>query len=136
VHSHNALRYASRLAEQFGATLRLVYVVEPNVYPADLGFGQVVYPTYEEELVKKGTDELERTAREDVPAGVRAVSKVRTGKPHQEILADAREQKADLIVMATHGHTGVEHILFGSTAERVVRGAPCPVLTIRPDVPV
>jgi nucleotide-binding universal stress UspA family protein len=64
---------------------------------------------------------------------VKATSSVRTGKPHQEILLEAEEKEIDLIVIATHGHTGVEHMLFGSTAERIVRNARCPVLTVRPE---
>ncbi len=56
---------------------------------------------------------------------------IKTGKPFVEIIETAKEIDADLIIMATHGHTGVEHLLFGSTAEKVVRKAPCPVLTLR-----
>ena len=121
-----------RLRASSSASIHLVYVVEPTVYPADLGFGQVVYPTFEEELVEKGKEELQSLLREEIgtPAGSSAV--VRTGKPHQEILLEAEDRHADLIIMATHGHTGVEHMLFGSTAERIVRNAKCPVLTIRP----
>lgn len=131
-HSKNALKYAVPMAEQVGAALFLVYVVEPTVYPADLGFGQVVLPGMEEELRSKGAEELKGLIEREIGARVKASSCVRTGKPHQEILAEAAERMIDLIVMATHGHTGVEHMLFGSTAERIVRNAPCPVLTIRP----
>ena len=133
-HSRAALRYAIPLAEQFGASLRLIYVVEPTIYPADLGFGQVVYPNIEEELEEKGAAELKSIIDKDIPEGVKASSQVRTGKPHQEILLEAEDQRSDLIVIATHGHTGVEHMLFGSTAERIVRNAKCPVMTIRPAV--
>ena len=133
-HSRAALRYAIPLAEQFGASLCLVYVVEPTIYPADLGFGQVVYPNIEEELGEKGAAELKSIISREIPRGVKASSRVRTGKPHQEILLEAEDQGADLVVIATHGHTGVEHMLFGSTAERIVRNAKCPVMTIRPAV--
>lgn len=132
-HSRNALRYAAPMAEQFGASLRLVYVVEPTVYPADLGFGQVVLPGVEDELREKGAAELQELIRQEIGGRVKATAVVRTGKPHQEILREAAEQKVDLIVVATHGHTGVEHMLFGSTAERIVRNATCPVMTIRPE---
>ena len=131
-HSKNALRYAVPLARQFGASIHLVYVVEPTVYPADLGFGQVVYPSFEEELIDKGKEELENLIKEEIRGFATASVTVRTGRPHQEILLEAKEQNADMIVMATHGHTGVEHMLFGSTAERIVRNAKCPVLTVRP----
>jgi nucleotide-binding universal stress UspA family protein len=56
---------------------------------------------------------------------------IKTGKPFVEIIETAKEENTDLIIIATHGHSGVEHILFGSTAEKVVRKAPCPVLTLR-----
>ena len=133
-HSKNALRYAVPLAEQFGAVIHLVYVVEPTIYPADLGFGQVVVPGVEEELRAKGAAELQDLIAEEVAGRVKATSVVLTGKPHQEILREADERKIDLIVVATHGHTGVEHMLFGSTAMRIVRLAKCPVLTVRPEV--
>jgi nucleotide-binding universal stress UspA family protein len=132
-HSRNALKYAVPMAEQTGAELFLVYVVEPTIYPADLGFGQVVLPGVEEELRQKSAEELESLIATEIAGRVPASCAVRTGKPYQEILRAAKERKIDLIIMATHGHTGVEHILFGSTAERIVRHATCPVLTIRPE---
>jgi nucleotide-binding universal stress UspA family protein len=131
-HSKNALRYAIPIAAQFGAALRLIYVIEPTIYPADLGFGQVVMPGVEEELRSKSEDELKNLIETEIGDRVVAKSIVRMGKPHQEILKEAKEENADLIILATHGHTGVEQILFGSTAMRVVRLAECPVLTIRP----
>jgi nucleotide-binding universal stress UspA family protein len=136
VHSKNALRYAVPMAEQFGASLHLVYVVEPTVYPADLGFGQVVLPGVEDELRDKGSEELQNLIKKEIGKRVSATSNVRTGKPHQEILAEAAEQNVGMIIVATHGHTGMEHILFGSTAYRIVRSAHCPVLTIRPQVEI
>jgi nucleotide-binding universal stress UspA family protein len=120
------------MAEKFGATLHLVYVVEPTIYPADLGFGQVVLPGVEDELREKGAQELEALIRREIGGRVKASSAVRTGNPHQEILAEADERQVDMIVVATHGHSGVEHMLFGSTADRIVKKAACPVLTIRP----
>ncbi len=132
VHSKNALKYAVPLAEKFNASLHLVYVVEPTIYPADLGFGQVVLPGVEEELREKGEGELEALMRREIGKRVKASTAVRTGNPHQEILREAEEKGVDLIVVATHGHSGVEHMLFGSTADRIVRRSKVPVLTIRP----
>jgi universal stress protein A len=131
-YSKNALRYALLLAERFGASLHLVYVVEPTIYPADLGFGQVVLPEVEDGLYQRGVEELRLLVEEEIGGKVTASSIVRTGKPHQEILLEAKDTGTDLIVVASHGHTGVEQILFGSTAMRIVRLANCPVLTIRP----
>jgi len=132
IHSKNALTYAILIAERFRATLHLLYVVEPTIYPADLGFGQVVLPGVEDEVREKGGDELQALIVREIGTRVKATSTVRTGSPHQEILREAVDRKVDMIVVATHGHSGVEHMLFGSTADRVVRNATCPVLTVRP----
>lgn len=133
VHSKNALKYALPLAERFKACLHLVYVVEPTIYPADLGFGQVVLPGVEDELREKGGGELEALVEREIGTRVKATTAVRSGNPHQEILREADERGADLIVVATHGHSGVEHMLFGSTADRIVRRSRVPVLIIRPE---
>lgn len=131
-YSKNALRYAVPMAEQYGAMLHLVYVIEPTIYPPDLGFGQIVLPSVEEELRSKSKAQLENLIADEIGSRVKAEAVVRTGKPHQEILREADEKDIDLIIVATHGHTGVEQILFGSTAMRIVRLAKCPVLTVRP----
>ena len=139
-HSKNALRYAIPFAKQFDAELLLVYVVEPTIYPADLSFGQIGIPSLEPELRQRGKEELERLVEKQIAGQVRAKTTIRTGKPFIEIIETAKQEHIDLIIIATHGHTGVEHILFGSTAEKVVRKAPCPVLVVRPanidDTPV
>lgn len=130
-HSKNALTYAVQYAVQFHARLDLLYVVEPTIYPADFSFGQVGFPNIEEELRKRGSEELESLLASEIQGRVSAEACVRTGKPFHEINEYAREKNVDLIIIATHGHTGVEHILFGSTVEKVVRKAPCPVLVVR-----
>ncbi len=131
-HSKNALKYAIPFARQFNAEIILIYVVEPTVYPADLSFGQFGVPEVENELSKKGEEELSKLIDEEIKSSVKARKIVSVGKPFVEIIHAAREE-ADLIILSTHGHTGVEHILFGSTAEKVVRKAPCPVLSLRPN---
>lgn len=130
-HSKNALKYAIPYAVQFKARLDLLYVVEPTIYPADFSFGQVGFPNIEEELRKRGSEELNGLVKNEIKGKVSAVASVRTGKPFYEISEYARENKIDLIIIATHGHSGVEHMLFGSTVEKVVRKAPCPVLVVR-----
>ena len=72
VHSKNALKYAVPMAEEFEATLHLVYVVEPTIYPADLGFGQVVLPGVEDELRQKGAEELQSLIEREIGARVKA----------------------------------------------------------------
>ncbi len=132
-YSRKALQYAIPFARQFNASIDLIYVVEPTVYPADFSFGQVGFPAIEDELRKRGAEELDELVRKEIGRSVPARKAIRTGKAFYEIIQYAREEKMDLIMIATHGHTGIEHALFGSTAEKVVRKAPCPVLVVRSD---
>jgi len=132
-HSKNALKYAVPFAKQFKAEIILVYVVEPAVYPADFSFGQFGFPNAEDEFREKGEEELAALVEKEIRKEVKARRQVRTGKAFVEILKTAQEEEVDLIIIATHGHSDVEHMLFGSTAEKVVRKAPCPVLSLRPD---
>lgn len=129
--SKKALKYAIPFARQFNASIDLIYVVEPTIYPADFSFGQVGFPNVEEELRTRGAEELEGLIKKVIRGQVSAKKVIRTGKAYYEIDQYAREQNIDLIIIATHGHSGVEQILFGSTAEKVVRKAPCPVLVVR-----
>jgi nucleotide-binding universal stress UspA family protein len=130
-YSKNALEYAIPFAQQFQASIDLIYVVEPTIYPADFSFGQIGFPNVEEELRTRGSEELDKLITGEIGKKVNARKVVRTGKPFYEINQYASEEGIDLIIIATHGHTGMEHILFGSTAEKVVRKAPCPVLVVR-----
>ncbi|MBI2620099.1 MAG: universal stress protein [Ignavibacteriales bacterium] len=130
-HSKKALQYAIPFARQFRARISLIYVVEPTVYPADFSFGQVGFPAIEDELRKRGGEELDDLLRHEIGKRVPAKRAIRTGKAFYEILQYAKEEQVDLIIIATHGHSGLEHALFGSTAEKVVRKAPCPVLVVR-----
>lgn len=130
-HSKRALKYAIPFAQQFIASIDLIYVVEPTIYPADFSFGQAGFPNVEEELRAAGSNELDTLIKKEIAGRVPAKKVIRTGKPFYEIIQYAREAKMDLIIIATHGHTGMEQILFGSTAEKVVRKAPCPVLVVR-----
>jgi nucleotide-binding universal stress UspA family protein len=131
MHSKNALEYAVSFAKQFNAELYLIYVVEPTVYPHDFGFGHIGMPALENELQTKGMHELQKLIDTKVTGQVKAKPIVKIGKPYQEIINFAAKEKIDLIIIATHGHTEMEHLLFGSTAEKVVRRAPCPVLSWR-----
>lgn len=132
-YSRKALQYAIPFARQSHASIDLIYVVEPTVYPADFSFGQVGFPAIEDELRKRGAEELDDLLMHEIGKRVPARRAIRTGKAFYEIIQYAREEKMDLIIIATHGHTGIEHALFGSTAEKVVRKAPCPVLVVRSD---
>lgn len=130
-YSKKALQYTVKFAKSFSAELYLVYVIEPMVYPADLSMGQMVIPQSEVNLSEKANNELAELATNAIGESLKYNILIKTGKPFMEVIETASEVDADLIIIATHGHTGVEHLLFGSTSEKVVRKAPCPVLTLR-----
>ncbi|NWF89198.1 MAG: universal stress protein [Ignavibacteriaceae bacterium] len=130
-YSKSSLKYAVNFAKHFGAELYLVYVVEPMVYPPDFSMGQIAIPSVDVEMDKRAVEELTNLAKKEIPSDVKSHLIVKTGKPFVEIIETASAEDVDLIIIATHGHTGIEHVLFGSTAEKVVRKAPCPVLTLR-----
>ena len=130
-YSKKALQYTVKFATSLKAELFLVYVIEPMVYPADLSMGQMVIPQSEVNLSEKAQIELEELALNEIGASLQYNILIKTGKPFMEIIESASELEVDLIIISTHGHTGVEHLLFGSTSEKVVRKAPCPVLTLR-----
>ncbi|RJP70023.1 MAG: universal stress protein [Ignavibacteriales bacterium] len=132
-YSKNALKYAAKFAATFSAKIYLIYVIEPVIYPADFSMGQVALPSVDVDMNARAKEELEQLAKREI-TGLEVVSIIKTGKPFVEIVETALEEDIDLIIIATHGHTGIEHVLFGSTAEKVVRKAPCPVLTIREPV--
>jgi len=130
-YSKNSLRYAVNFAKQFNAEIYLIYVVEPVIYPPDFSMGQIAIPSVNAEWDERAREELQNLAKTEIPEGVNVKTILKNGKPFLEIIDTASEENVDLIIIATHGHSGVEHILFGSTAEKVVRKAPCPVLTLR-----
>ncbi|HQT90784.1 MAG TPA: universal stress protein [Candidatus Kryptobacter bacterium] len=131
-YSLHALKYAVTFAELFKSELIILHIVEPIVYPADFSFGQVSIPAMEEEIRKHSEEQLNELVEREIPAGIKATPMIRVGKPFIEIVEVAKGENADLIVISSHGRTGMDHVLFGSTADKVVRKAPCPVLTIRP----
>lgn len=133
-YSKNALRYAVSFAKHFNSKIYLIYVVEPVIYPSDFSMGQVTFPVTDLELSDRAKEELNSLAKSEIVESIPFETIIKTGKPFVEINETANEIDADLIIIATHGHSGVEHILFGSTAEKVVRKAPCPVLTLREPV--
>ncbi|MBT8387190.1 MAG: universal stress protein [Ignavibacteria bacterium] len=130
-YSKSSLRYAVNFAKKFNAEIYLIYVVEPVIYPPDFSMGQIAIPSVNAEWDERAREELKNLAKTEIPEGIYVKTILKNGKPFLEIIDTASEENIDLIIIATHGHSGVEHILFGSTAEKVVRKAPCPVLTLR-----
>ena len=133
-YSKNSLKYAASFANKFSAEITLIYVVEPVIYPPDFSMGQIAIPSVNAEWDLKANEQLEKLGKQEIPESIKVSIIIKTGKPFLEIIDTAAEENIDLIIISTHGHSGVEHILFGSTAEKVVRKAPCPVLTLREPV--
>jgi len=127
-YSRAALDYATFLAEGFGATLTLAHAVEPYIYPEDLSAGLTI-DQIDSRWMQKQKEKME-TLRQTIKEGIPAVVVVTMGTAWNQIIAMAKSWNADLIVIGTHGRTGLKHALMGSTAERVVRHATCPVLVV------
>lgn len=133
-HAEAALRYASGLAERLGAELHLLHVLPDVVIP--IGPDPMLVPSLPPEYYSE-TETRSRAALAQAldPAWGQPLSKVevsvRWGDAVAGIVGYAADCSIDLIVIATHGRTGLSHVFLGSVAERIVREAPCPVLTIR-----
>jgi nucleotide-binding universal stress UspA family protein len=124
----HAQEYALSLARQYGAELRIIHVVQLYTYLFDFGMdNSAQYEAVTATLKKMLDDLLDTLAGEPIPVTGDLIQ----GDPVAEIVRVAREEAADLIVMGTHGRAALEHALLGSVAEKVVRKAPCPVLTVR-----
>jgi nucleotide-binding universal stress UspA family protein len=128
--SRKALKYASAFAAQFQATLLLLHVVEFSFIGSD--FGLVELSQIEPDLKNNATQRLNEWRQKEVSQSMAAEVLVRSGRPYVEIVETAREASVDLILIASHGHSSLAHVLLGSTVERVVRHAPCLVLVVRP----
>jgi nucleotide-binding universal stress UspA family protein len=131
-----ALTYAEEIARRFGSEMILLHVdqalppvmVSPEIGPV-MDVGAMTRIAEEQRMMaQKELDKIVNRLRE---AGLKARSMLKVGSPFLEIIHVARAENADLIVMGTHGRTGIAHVLMGSVAERVVQKAHCPVLTIR-----
>ncbi len=126
-----AVAHAVELAKTFRGELVLLHVLPPLPYPLLDGISiAMVLPQLQDQLRTHAEEQLKAAAKA-LGSGFTLRTELRDGSPHEQVLACAHETKADLIVMGTHGHTGLKHALLGSTAERVVRLATCPVLTVR-----
>ena len=130
--SEQAARYAVELAKRFQAEIHCVHVVD---IPADLLSTSAYYMTgpseqFIDQIREESKKNLEAFADNNLE-GVQVQTAFLEGSPFVEIIRYARNQQIDLVVIATHGRTGLKHVLFGSVAEKVVRKAPCPVLVVK-----
>ena len=131
-HANAAFEYARRIAAACGGTLQLAHVLEDHF--ADVLASEIYRYEIARFRAQRFAEAEQRLAKRLTPfdrAQLQATSHVLTGRAADSIVAFAKAREMDLIVMGTHGRTGMAHLLMGSVAERVVRTAPCPVMTVR-----
>jgi nucleotide-binding universal stress UspA family protein len=126
-----ALDYAVSFARQYGAKLVLMHVVD--VFLSDPAYFAPYVPVegMQEDFEKRSRERLGEIAATKVPGGIPVELVVTQGRAFVEVVREAKRREVDLIVLSTHGRTGLGHAMFGSTAEKIVRKAPCPVLSIK-----
>jgi len=132
-YANHALPYAVAIAQDYGASLHVLHVVPtPEMAMQFEPVAPVLDASFFAELEKSAQERLEKVVPDEVRERLDLTLAIRRGAPFLEIVRYAREHQIDLITIATHGRTGLRHALFGSVAEKVVRKAPCPVLSVRP----
>jgi nucleotide-binding universal stress UspA family protein len=133
--SKYALDYALTIAHTFGARITLIHITHERELDALRQVSSYFEPEKLEELLRERESEdrkqLDAFIPPEMKQGIEVEAIHKVGIPFVEIIKTAKEKGVDLIVMATHGRSGLSHILLGSVAEKVVRKAPCPVLSIR-----
>jgi universal stress protein A len=125
--SEKALDYAVPFAMQFGARITVLHIAQVYCCASEFAY----MPVEQEEMHERMRQRLGELAASRIGPEIMGGTVVRDGTPCDEIIRAARDLKADIIVINTHGYTGLKHMLMGSTAELVVRNAPCPVLVVR-----
>jgi nucleotide-binding universal stress UspA family protein len=130
-YSKKALPYALSFAERYEATLHVLHVFEQRIHPAFYIMDKSSPFDLDNGLQERALDALDEFVYSDLRGKIDFKCQVLSGKPFVEIINYARQKEIDLIVIATHGLTGLEYMIIGSTTERVVRKSPCPVLSIK-----
>lgn len=130
-YSEVACEYAVTLAKTFNSSLLVLHVINEPVDLRGFYVPHISFEQLEQEIENGATKMLETFCQENLKDFSGYETMVIAGVPYEEIIRMATEKESSLIVIGTHGRTGLDHLIFGSTAERVVRGAPCPVMTIR-----
>ncbi|MFW5920793.1 MAG: universal stress protein [Polyangiales bacterium] len=136
-HSRRAVEHAVWLGDKLGATVTVVYVAAPpsTYQPLDRWiWGDRADQHTIDDKLREANDEAFESFVSKLPSDARSKisSRMETGAPPSKVILDLLDEEGfDLVVMGTHGHTGAKHVLLGSTTERVIRRAKCPVLTVR-----
>jgi nucleotide-binding universal stress UspA family protein len=129
--SMHACEYAVTLATKFNSQLIVLHVINEPVDLRGFYVPHISFERLEQEIEAGAMKMMEKFASTALSSFSRYETCIVSGIPYDEIIKKAEDENASLIVLGTHGRTGIDHLLFGSTAERVVRTAKCPVLTIR-----
>ena len=131
--SLEALKYATSLARSCESKLILMHVVNEKIFSEGLSLARISAPeALGQELAKEAARQLKMLITAEDRPGLELEMVILHGNPSLEVIRYAKEHKVDMIVIGTAGRSGVEHMMFGSTAEKVVRGAQCPVLSVKP----
>jgi nucleotide-binding universal stress UspA family protein len=129
--SAEALKYAVEFADRYGAKLFVLHVIYDVAKASGWYVPHVSMDAIYKDIQEGARKELDNFGVKEL-GGLKNIERiVQTGVPYQEIMNCAVKNKIDMIIIGTHGRTGIDRILFGSTAAQVVRNAPCPVLTVR-----
>ncbi len=129
--SAEALKYAVEFAKKYDAKLYIIHIIYDVAKASGWYVPHISMDKLYQDIQEGAKKELDNFGVEEL-SGMKNIERVViTGIPHQEIVAFANSKKVDMIIIGTHGRTGIDRILFGSTAAQVVRNAPCPVLTVR-----
>jgi nucleotide-binding universal stress UspA family protein len=130
-YSQKALRYGLTLARLFEANLQVLHVLEQTIHPAHYGLGEDLLIRSNPDVPRRSEEELQRLVAQFNSKNVKFQTHLREGRGYSEIVRFVQEQESDLVVMGTHGLTGLEHFLLGGTTEKVMRHAECPVLVVK-----
>lgn len=126
-----ALEYAKMLAECGNSTLHILHVIEPSLYPSDMGFGHLSYIDIEKELMNSSKTEIEKIAKTLQEQNYKVKTAVLFGRASDQIIEYTKNNNIDLICITTTGRSSFDRFIFGSTTEKVLRKAECPVLSIK-----
>ncbi|MBN2373328.1 universal stress protein [bacterium] len=134
-YSYNSLRYTSSFAKEYNVKVYIMTVIEIHHSIYDVYADEITMDMQESKIASLVNQRLDETEKKAIELGIKDIVKIiRFGSPYNEIINIAKEENIDLIVMGTHGRSGIAHFLIGSVTEKVIRTAPCPVLVVRPSV--
>lgn len=128
--SEEAYEHAKDIAKLMGAKVHLLHVIQPVVYPTGIELAHESLINLESDLEKIGEENLNKVSERLKTVGVESKNTILMGKPSEQIMEYVNKYNIDLVVIATHGSSGIEHFLFGSTTEKVIRKVQCPVLVV------